>query len=231
MVHTHTYIHTHVHTCHLHKQVGTSNTPVVSTYNTTIHSFICCLEITDSMSGYSNGQLFWCKAEICTLKPPLYHYPFRPVIIWDSKLTSQLNILSKNTITNWNSNIAITNWCTSDVNLTRWSCVRRSTHIIFEKHICSNQMLYIYTIFSKSGPDVYFFHATQWLGWRNKYVGNLYRSLFNTRAVRYHLEFAYHNTIVKVSWYTLGIDTSNEHMIYDNQAIEHLKFGTLYVKI
>ena len=51
------------------------------------------------------------------------------------------------------------------------------------------------------------------------------------RAVRYHLKFAYHDTIVKVSQYTLGIDTSNEHMIYNNQLIEHLKFGTFYVKM
>ena len=52
-----------------------------------------------------------------------------------------------------------------------------------------------------------------------------------SRAVRYHLKFAYHDTIVKVSRYALGIDTSNEHMIYDNQVIEHLKFGTFYVNI
>jgi len=49
--------------------------------------------------------------------------------------------------------------------------------------------------------------------------------------VRYHLKFVYHDTTVKVSRYTLGIDTSNEHMIYDNQVIEHLKFGTFYVKM
>ena len=52
-----------------------------------------------------------------------------------------------------------------------------------------------------------------------------------SRAVWYHLKFAYHSTIVKVSRYTLGIDTSNEHIIYDNQVIEHLKFGTFYVKM
>ena len=33
------------------------------------------------------------------------------------------------------------------------------------------------------------------------------------RAVRYHLKLAYHDTIVRVSWYTLGIDTSNVHVI------------------
>ena len=31
-----------------------------------------------------------------------------------------------------------------------------------------------------------------------------------TRAVRYHLTFAYHDTIVMVSRYTLGIDTSHD---------------------
>ena len=36
------------------------------------------------------------------------------------------------------------------------------------------------------------------------------------RVVRYHLKFAYHDTIVKVSRYTLGIDASNEHLIFDN---------------
>jgi len=51
------------------------------------------------------------------------------------------------------------------------------------------------------------------------------------RTVQYHLKFAYHDTIVKVSRYTLGIDTSNEYMIYDNQVIEYLKFGTFYVKM
>ena len=30
------------------------------------------------------------------------------------------------------------------------------------------------------------------------------------RAVRYHLKFAYHDTIVRVSRYTLGIDTSHD---------------------
>ena len=35
------------------------------------------------------------------------------------------------------------------------------------------------------------------------------------RVVRYHLKFAYHDTIVKVSRYTLSIDTSNVHMIND----------------
>jgi len=49
--------------------------------------------------------------------------------------------------------------------------------------------------------------------------------------VQYLLEIVYHDIIVKVSRNTLGIDTSNEHMIYDNQVIEHLKFGTFYVKM
>ena len=31
-----------------------------------------------------------------------------------------------------------------------------------------------------------------------------------SRAVRYHLNFAYHDTIVRVSRYTLGIDTSHD---------------------
>ena len=31
-----------------------------------------------------------------------------------------------------------------------------------------------------------------------------------TRAVRYHLKFAYHDTIVRVSWHTLGIDTHDK---------------------
>ena len=30
------------------------------------------------------------------------------------------------------------------------------------------------------------------------------------RAVRYHLKFAYHDTIVRVSRYILGIDTSHD---------------------
>ena len=30
------------------------------------------------------------------------------------------------------------------------------------------------------------------------------------RAVRYHLKFAYHDTVVRVSRYTLGIDTSHD---------------------
>ena len=30
------------------------------------------------------------------------------------------------------------------------------------------------------------------------------------RAVRYHLKFVYHDTIVRVSRYTLGIDTSHD---------------------
>ena len=30
------------------------------------------------------------------------------------------------------------------------------------------------------------------------------------RAVRYHLKFAYHDSIVRVSRYTLGIDTSHD---------------------
>jgi len=33
------------------------------------------------------------------------------------------------------------------------------------------------------------------------------------RAVQYHFKFAYHYTIVRVSRYTLGIDTSNVQMI------------------
>ena len=37
-----------------------------------------------------------------------------------------------------------------------------------------------------------------------------YQHLINTRAVRYHLKFAYHDTIVRVSRYTLGIDTSHD---------------------
>ena len=32
----------------------------------------------------------------------------------------------------------------------------------------------------------------------------------DTRAVRYHLKFAYHDTIVRVSRYTLGTDTSHD---------------------
>ena len=31
--------------------------------------------------------------------------------------------------------------------------------------------------------------------------------------MQYHLKFAYHNTIVRVSQYTLDIDTSNVNMI------------------
>jgi len=47
------------------------------------------------------------------------------------------------------------------------------------------------------------------------------------RAVQYHLKFAYRNTIVRVSCYTLGIDTSNVHMINDL----HKTGRTLYVKM
>ena len=32
----------------------------------------------------------------------------------------------------------------------------------------------------------------------------------HTRAVRYHLKFAYHDSIVRVSRYTLGIDTLHD---------------------
>ena len=33
------------------------------------------------------------------------------------------------------------------------------------------------------------------------------------RTVQYHLKLVYHDTIVKISQYTLVIDTSNVHMI------------------
>ena len=52
--------------------------------------------------------------------------------------------------------------------------------------------------------------------------------LGQNRAVRYHLKFAYHNTIVRVSRYTLGIDTFNVHMINDLHKIARAPF---YVKI
>jgi len=45
------------------------------------------------------------------------------------------------------------------------------------------------------------------------------------------LSLWYYDIIVMVSRYTLGIDTSNEHMLYDNQVIEHLKYGIFYVKM
>ena len=48
------------------------------------------------------------------------------------------------------------------------------------------------------------------------------------RAVRYHLKFAYHDTIVRVSWYTLGVDTSNVHMINDLHKTARIPF---YVKM
>ena len=38
----------------------------------------------------------------------------------------------------------------------------------------------------------------------------LLHKIMSTRAVRYHLKFAYHDTIVRVSRYTLGIDTSHD---------------------
>ena len=51
-----------------------------------------------------------------------------------------------------------------------------------------------------------------------------------TGAVRYHPKFAYHDTIVLVSQYTLGIDTLHD-MAYTtrDQANAPVKFGHLYI--
>ena len=40
--------------------------------------------------------------------------------------------------------------------------------------------------------------------------------------MRYHLKFVYHDTIVRVSQYTLGIDTSHDMA---NRVNVHIKFG------
>ena len=41
-------------------------------------------------------------------------------------------------------------------------------------------------------------------------MGGAERVAGGGRAVRYHLKFTYHNTIVRVSRYTLDIDTSHD---------------------
>ena len=55
--------------------------------------------------------------------------------------------------------------------------------------------------------------VTYTIHWRHLYFMLEKLVLVSARAVRYHSKFAYYDTIVLVSWCTLGIDTLHD-MVY-----------------
>ena len=72
--------------------------------------------------------------------------------------------------------------------------------------------LYFVTVLSKT---IYLsnHHFIELSHWDASPIYFLVQSPLTIRAVWYHLKFAYHDTIIRVSWYTLDIDTSYVHMI------------------